>query len=102
MNPALLTLPAAFGLAAATGLNISAPLTIIGFMARFGFLKLAPPFDALASDLALAGLVVLVLLETVADKVPGLDSLAHGVLWPLSVAAGGIAFASMQSGAVES
>lgn len=101
MNPALLALPAAFGLAGASGLNASLPLLIVSLLARVGLVQLAPPFDALASDVAFYGLLVLAVVEFGMDKVPVLDSIGHVVMLPVSAAAGAILFAS-QTGAVGS
>jgi uncharacterized protein DUF4126 len=101
LNPALLTLPAAFGLAGASGLNASLPLLIVSLLARLGLVQLAPPFDALASDVAFYGLVVLAIVEFAMDKVPVLDSIGHAVMLPVAAAAGAILFAS-QTGAVSS
>jgi hypothetical protein len=101
MNPALLQLPAAFGLAGATGLNATLPLLIVSLLARFGLIHLAPPYDALASDVAFYGLLVLAAVEFAMDKVPALDSVGHAVMLPVSAAAGAILFAS-QTGAITS
>jgi hypothetical protein len=97
MAPELLGVASAFGLASAAGLNTTLPLLIVGALHRMGLLTLAAPFDALGSDVALAGLVVLAILEITADKVPGMDSLVQTVQWPLTMAAGAILFASQQS-----
>ncbi len=97
MDPLLLGTATAFGLAASAGLNTTLPLLIVGLLARFGLLGLAAPYDALAGNVTLAGLVVLALIEIVGDKVPGLDSLVHAVQWPLAATAGAILFASQNS-----
>jgi hypothetical protein len=101
VNPALLQLPAAFGLAGATGLNATLPLLIVSLLARLGLIHLAQPYDALASDIAFYGLVVLAVVEFAVDKVPALDSVGHAVMLPVSAAAGAILFAS-QTGTVTS
>ena len=100
MNPALLSVPAAFGLAGAAGLNATLPLVIVSLLARVGLIHLAPPFDALESDVAFYGLLVLAVIEFAVDKVPALDSVGHAVMLPISAAAGSILFAS-QTGAVD-
>lgn len=82
----------AFGLAAAAGLNATLPLLLIGVLARAGLVTLTPPFDALATTTSLVALSGLVLLELIADKVPGLDHSMHAILFPLSVTAGAILF----------
>src|SRR6185436_15890512 len=97
MDPLLLGTASAFGLAAATGLNSSLPLLIVGLAARFGLLTLAAPYDAVSSDVALIGLSVLALGEIVADKIPGADSIVHIIQGPLTMAAGAILFASQSS-----
>jgi len=101
MNPALMGLPAAFGLAGATGLNATLPLLIVSLLARLGLIHLAPPYDALASDIAFWGLLVLAVVEFAIDKVPALDSVGHAVMLPVATAAGAILFAS-QTGTVTS
>ncbi len=101
MNPALLQLPAAFGLAGATGLNATLPLLIVSLLARLGLIHLAPPYDALASDIAFYGLLVLAAVEFAMDKVPALDSVGHAVMLPVTAAAGAILFAS-QTGTITS
>lgn len=101
MNPALLQLPAAFGLAGATGLNATLPLLTVSLLARLGLIHLASPYDALASDIAFWGLLVLATVEFAIDKVPALDSVGHAVMLPLAATSGAILFAS-QTGAVSS
>ena len=97
MDPVLFGTASAFGLASAAGLNTTLPLLVVGLAARFGLLTLGAPYDALASDVALGGLLLLAMLEVVGDKVPALDSVVHAVQWPLAMAAGAILFASQQS-----
>jgi hypothetical protein len=97
MNPLLLGTAAAFGLAGSAGLNTTLPLLTVGLLARWGLLRLSPPFDALSGDLTLAGLVLLAGLELVADKVSGADSIVHAIQLPLAAAAGAILFASQTS-----
>lgn len=97
MDPLLMGTTSAFGLAASAGLNTTVPLLVVGLLARFGLLTLAAPFDALMSDVALGGLLLLSAVEVVSDKVPGWDSVVQTVQWPLAAAAGAILFASQTS-----
>ncbi|HZO24702.1 MAG TPA: DUF4126 domain-containing protein [Chloroflexota bacterium] len=97
MDPLLLGTASAFGLAAATGLNSTLPLLIVGLTARFGLLTLVAPYDAVASDVALIGLGILALGEIAADKIPGADTIVHLIQGPLTMAAGAILFASQSS-----
>jgi len=99
LNPALLQIPAAFGLSGASGLNATLPLLIVSLLARLQMIHLTRPYDALQSDVAFYGLIALAVLEFAADKVPAIDSIAHLVLLPVSVASGAILFAS-QTGTV--
>jgi hypothetical protein len=62
-------------------------------LARVGLLGLAHPYNALASDVALVGLLALSVLEFVSDKVSGWDSVVRTIQWPLAVTAGAILFA---------
>jgi len=99
LNPALLALPAAFGLAGASGLNASLPLLIVSLLARVGLIHLASPYDALASDVAFYGLIALAVVEFAVDKVPALDTIGHAVMLPVAAASGAILFAS-QTGTI--
>jgi hypothetical protein len=97
MDPLLLGTASAFGLAAASGLNASLPLLIVGLLARFGLFALSAPFDALSSDIALGGLALLAIGEIAADKVPGADTVVQFLQTPLTLGAGAILFASQNS-----
>jgi hypothetical protein len=99
VDPRLLALPAAFGLAGASGLNASLPLLIVSLVARAGLIHLSSPFDALESDVAFYGILALAVVEFVMDKVPAVDSAGHFVMAPVAAASGAIVFAS-QTGAV--
>ncbi|HXM54664.1 MAG TPA: DUF4126 domain-containing protein [Candidatus Dormibacteraeota bacterium] len=100
MDPRLLALPAAFGLAGASGLNASLPLLIVSLLARAGLIQLAQPFDALQSDVAFYGILLVAIVEFAADKVPALDSVGHAVMAPMAAASGAIVFAS-QTGTIQ-
>lgn len=97
----LMQLLAAFGLAGATGLNATLPLLIVSLLARLGLIHLAHPYDALESDIAFWGLLVLAVIEFAIDKVPAVDSIGHAVMTPVAIAAGAILFAS-QTGTIGS
>ena len=97
MDPLLLGTASAFGLAAATGLNASLPLLLVGLAARFGLITLVAPYDALGSWTALIGLGVLAFVEITTDKIPGVDTVLHVIQGPITLAAGAVIFASQQS-----
>lgn len=83
------------GLALAAGLNAWIPLVVLGALDRFtGLVELPAPWAWLANEWVLLMLVVLLVFEFVADKVPGLDSINDVVQTFVRPTAGGIAFGS--------
>lgn len=91
---ALANIITAFGLSGAAGLNAYIPLLIAALLGRAGLLQLSEPFDVLTSDLVIAALVVLGLIEFFADKIPGVDSVNDAVQTFIRPAAGAILFAA--------
>ena len=61
------------GLAMPAGLNAYIPLLAVALAERFGWLDLREPLDILGSWWMIAIIVVLLIVEIVADKVPGVD-----------------------------
>jgi hypothetical protein len=83
------------GLALAAGLNAWIPLVILGALDRFTDLVALPPAWAwLSNEWVLVILVVLLVLEFVADKIPGVDSVNDLVQTVVRPTAGGLAFGS--------
>jgi uncharacterized protein DUF4126 len=73
LETALLT---GLGLAAPAGLNAYLPLLILALSAHFtDQVRLTPPYDVLASWPVIVVLVVLLTIEIVVDKIPGVDHL---------------------------
>ena len=71
MESALLT---GLGLAAPAGLNAYLPLLVLALAARFSSaVTLERPYDFLASNWGIAVITLLLTVEIVVDKVPGLD-----------------------------
>lgn len=86
---------AAFGLAAATGLNAYLPLVIVGLLARFtDLVALEAPWDALANPVVLAVLGVLLLVELTVDKIPAVDTVNDVIQTAFRPAAGAVLFAA--------
>jgi hypothetical protein len=86
---------AAFGLSAATGLNAYLPLLIVGLLARFtDLITLSAPWNTLENPWVLGVLFVLLLVETVADKVPAVDSINDAIQTVVRPTAGAILFAA--------
>jgi hypothetical protein len=86
---------AAFGLSAATGLNAYLPLLIVGLLARFtDLVTLSAPWNTLESPWVLGVLFVLLVIETIADKVPAVDSVNDVIQTVIRPTAGAILFAA--------
>ncbi len=98
MELALLT---GLGLAAPAGLNAYIPLLVLALAARFSStVTLGPPFDALSSTWAIAIILVLLTIELVVDKVPGIDHLNDIVQTVIRPAAGAVLTLAATSDAV--
>lgn len=92
---AISSLLSAFGLSAASGLNAYIPLLLVGLTARFtDWIKLSPPFDLLANEWVLGVLVILLIVEFFADKIPLVDHANDVIQTFIRPAAGAVLFAS--------
>jgi hypothetical protein len=81
------------GLAASSGLNAYIPLLTLGLLARFtDTVALPAGWHWLDSGWALLVLAVLLVIETVADKVPVVDSVNDVLQTVVRPTAGGLAF----------
>jgi hypothetical protein len=86
---------AAFGLAAATGLNAYLPLLIVGLLARYTqLIALKAPWSALTHPLVLVLLAVLLAIEVTVDKIPAVDTVNDVIQTVFRPAAGAILFAA--------
>ena len=84
----------AFGLSTSAGLNAYLPLLIVALTAKYtDLITLQPPFDALTNPWVIAVLVVLLIIELVADKVPLVDHANDVIQTIIRPAAGAILFA---------
>jgi hypothetical protein len=91
----LLSVLTAFGLSSAAGLNAYLPLLVVALMARFtDLVTLNPPWDALESWWTIGVLAVLLLIETLVDKVPAVDSANDVIQTLIRPAAGAVLFAA--------
>jgi hypothetical protein len=81
------------GLAVAAGLNAYVPLLVLGLAGRFlDFVELPSGWAWLQNEWVLAILAVLLVVETIADKVPAVDSINDWIQSIVRPAAGGIVF----------
>ncbi len=86
---------AAFGLAAATGLNAYLPLLIVGLLARYtDLIVLKAPWSALTYLPVLVVLAVLLAIEMTVDKIPAVDTVNDVIQTVFRPAAGAILFAA--------
>lgn len=97
MIEAISGLSAAFGLAGSAGLNAYIPLLLVALAARFPMgdplIKLQAPYDLMGSWWAIGLIVVLLVIEIVADKIPAVDTVNDGIQTFIRPAAGAILFA---------
>lgn len=91
----MLGILAAFGLAAATGLNAYLPLLIVGLLARTtDLIALEAPWSALSNPIVLVVIGVLLAIEFTVDKIPAVDTVNDVIQTIFRPAAGAILFAA--------
>lgn len=96
------TIIEAFGLSASAGLNAYIPLLVVSLLAKFtNLIQLASPWDALTSWWTIGVLIVLCIVEAVADKIPAVDHVNDAVQTFIRPTAGAILFASTVGSATE-
>ena len=83
-----------FGLAGAAGLNAYIPLLLLGIAGRAGYADLAAPYTVLSSNVGLGVLAILLAIEVLADKIPGVDHVNDVINTVVRPAAGGVLFLS--------
>ncbi|RIK11906.1 MAG: hypothetical protein DCC51_17140 [Anaerolineae bacterium] len=97
-------LSAAFGLSGSAGLNAYIPLLLVALAARFPtgdpLIKLQAPYDLMGSWWVIGLLVVLLVIEIVADKIPAVDTVNDGIQTFIRPAAGAILFAGSATAGV--
>ncbi|AHY45932.1 protein of unknown function (DUF4126) [Rubrobacter radiotolerans] len=90
----LLAIGAAIGLASVSGLRAFLPIGIAGVFAMLGLYTLPAPYDVFAQPLPLLAVFVLAVVESLADKVPALDTASDLVTFPLRILSGAALFAT--------
>lgn len=102
MIEGLLDLASAFGLSTSAGLNAYIPMLTLAVLARFtNLVKLNEPWAALTSWWVIGLLVMLLLIEILADKIPAVDSLNDVVQTVIRPTAGAVLFASTTQASIE-
>ena len=95
---ALFAVFSAFGLAASACLNAYIPLLVVAVLGRFtNLIVLNKPWDALTSWWIIGLLIVLTLIEFLADKIPVVNHINDIIQTIIRPAAGAIAFAASTS-----
>ncbi len=85
----------AFGLSASAGLNAYIPLLVVALLARFtNILTLKSPWDALTSWWIIGLLVILSIIEFLADKFPAVNHVNDVIQSFVRPTAGAIVFAA--------
>lgn len=82
------------GLAGAAGLNAYIPLLMLALAGRLGYADLNAPYDALSSNVGIVVLLVLLAVEVLADKIPGVDHVNDVINTVVRPAAGAVLFLS--------
>jgi hypothetical protein len=91
----VLSIFSAFGLSASAGLNAYIPLLVVSLMARFtNLINLTPPWDVLESWWVVGALVVLIIIEFFADKVPAVNHVNDAIQTFIRPSAGAVVFAA--------
>jgi hypothetical protein len=97
MIEAISGLSAAFGLSGSAGLNAYIPLLMVALASRFPLnnplITLGSPYDLLGSPWVIGILVVLLVIEVLADKIPLVDSTNDAIQTFVRPVAGAILFA---------
>lgn len=88
----------AFGLSASAGLNAYIPLLVVSLLAKFTHLVvLKSPWDALTSWWVIGVLIVLSVVEFLADKIPAVNHVNDIIQTFIRPTAGAIVFAASAS-----
>lgn len=85
------------GLSAACGFRVFVPLLIMSIASHAGHLDLAPGFEWIGSNVAIAAFALATVLEIVAYYVPWLDNFLDSMATPAAIVAGTIVTAAMVS-----
>lgn len=85
----------AVGLSTSAGLNAYLPLLVVALVARFtDLVRLNGPWNVLTSGWVIGVLVLLLLIEMIVDKIPGIDTINDGIQTLGRPLAGAILFAA--------
>ncbi len=95
MIEGLMDLASAFGLSTSAGLNAYIPMLTVALLSRFtNLVEFEEPWTALSSWWIIGLLAVLLVIETIADKIPAVDSANDIIQTLIRPTAGAILFAA--------
>lgn len=80
----------ALGAAWASGINLYATVAVLGLLNVFGFIALPQSLEVISDPLVLGVAVVMYVVEFVADKIPGVDSVWDSIHTFIRVPAGAL------------
>lgn len=94
----LLAIFSAFGLAASAGLNAYIPLLVVSLLAKYtDLITLKTPWDGMTSWWVIGVLIVLIIIEFFADKIPVVNHINDIIQTFVRPTAGAIVFAASTS-----
>ncbi len=94
----LLAIFSAFGLAASAGLNAYIPLLVVSLLAKYtNLITLKAPWDGMTSWWVIGILIVLIIIEFFADKIPVVNHINDIIQTFVRPTAGAIVFAASTS-----
>jgi hypothetical protein len=95
MIEVFMDLASAFGLSTSAGLNAYIPLLTVALLGRLtALIELGEPWDVLTSWWIIGLLIVLLIIEVLADKIPAVDSVNDIIQTVIRPTAGAIMFAA--------
>jgi hypothetical protein len=98
MIDAFMHIGTSFGLSASAGLNAYLPLLVVALMARYtNLITLNEPWDTLTNIWVVVVLVILLIIEVAADKIPAVDTANDIIQTFIRPVAGAILFAASAS-----
>ena len=102
MIQGILDFASAFGLSTSAGLNAYIPMLTLALLARFTHLiKLEEPWTYITNWWIIALLVVLLVIEEFADKIPAVDTVNDVIQTFIRPTAGAIVFAATTQSSIE-
>lgn len=95
MIEGILDLASAFGLSTSAGLNAYIPMLAVALLAKFtNLMQLSAPWDALTNWWIIGILIILLIIEELADKIPAVDTVNDIIQTIIRPTAGAILFAA--------